>query len=36
MKKHTSMHLNDNAKVALIASGFLAVVMVATYLQWFA
>ncbi len=35
MKKQTST-LNENATVALIASGFLAIVMIATYIQFFA
>ncbi len=35
MKMPNPAHLNENAKVLLIASAFLAIVMFATYLQWF-
>jgi hypothetical protein len=31
-----SIHLGENAKTALLAGGFLALVMLLSYLYWFA
>ena len=36
MKKATSFHLPQNAKIALIAIGFLSLVMFLSYLFWYA
>jgi hypothetical protein len=36
MKKTTSFHLAQNAKIALFALGFLSLVMFLSYLYWFA
>lgn len=35
MKKLTHFHLNDNAKIALMAIGFLTFIMALSYLYWF-
>lgn len=36
MKKQHQFHLGENAKVALIAFGFLSLIMLLSYLYWFA
>jgi len=38
MKKNLihSFHLGENAKVALVAFGFLGLIMLLSYLYWFA
>jgi hypothetical protein len=36
MKKMIHIHLGENAKTAFIAFGFLALVMLLSYLYWFA
>ena len=36
MKKSNSFHVADTIKVALMAIGFLAFVMLMSYLYWFA
>ena len=36
MKKLTSFHLAENAKIAFIAAGFLFIIMLLSYLYWFA
>ena len=35
-KKTQSFHLGENAKTALFAFGFLSLVMLLSYLYWFA
>lgn len=36
MKKLTHFHLGENGKVALLAIGFLAFIMLLSYLYWYA
>jgi hypothetical protein len=36
MKKNNSFHLGEQGKVALIAGGFLALIMILSYLYWYA
>ncbi len=36
MKKLSSIHLGEKAKIALMAVGFLGFVMLLSYLYWFA
>lgn len=36
MKKLTSIHLGEKAKLILLAVGFLGFVMLLSYLYWFA
>jgi hypothetical protein len=36
MKKMNHFHLGENAKVALLAFGFLFFIMLLSYLYWFA
>lgn len=36
MKKLTHIHLNEKAKIALMAIGFLTFIMALSYLYWFA
>jgi len=35
-KMMQSIHLSENAKTALLAAGFLGLVMLLSYLYWFA
>jgi len=36
MKRITHWHLGENAKVALLALGFLCFIMLLSYLYWYA
>jgi len=36
MKKSNSFHLGEGVKTALLAVGFLAFIMLLSYLYWFA
>ena len=36
MKKQSSHHISENAQIALWAFGFLALIMLLSYLYWYA